>query len=166
MKKHIIQLTLLCSILILSACTNSYLPFERQLKVQQGNIITPSMVSQLKTGMTKKQVSFIMGTGVLENTFEQPRWDYIYTYQVGNHPMELRRVSVYFDKKGKVSRLKQDNVTDKSHIIPSSQTKQTKKSTASHSSTTSSKRGYNKTGASASGSPQLRGSSSASPNNP
>ena len=166
MKKQITQFALLlCSLLILSACTNTYLPFERPLKVQQGNVITPAMISQLKKGMTKNQVSFIMGTAVLENTFDEPRWDYIYTYQVGNHPMEIRRVSVYFDKKDKVSRIDQDNITDKEHAIPSSYTKKTEKS-SKNSSITSDKSSNNKSAASDAGKPQIKGSNNAKPNNP
>ena len=40
-----------------------------RITVQQGNVITQEMVDQLKPGMTRSQVAYIMGEPILRNTF-------------------------------------------------------------------------------------------------
>ena len=62
--KYIILISL---ILILSACS---MPKVHKIIIQQGNIVNQEMVDQLKPGMTKTQVAYIMGEPILKNTFE------------------------------------------------------------------------------------------------
>ena len=65
--------------------------------IQQGNLITQEMVSQLKPGMTKAQVLFIMGTPVLQNTFDDNRWVYLYVFDSRNQQIkEEKQMSIYF----------------------------------------------------------------------
>jgi outer membrane protein assembly factor BamE len=74
--------------------------------VQQGNIITPEMVAQLKVGMSQDEVQYILGAPVLQPTFDNPQWDYIYTYKAKNsRTVEEKRLSVYFNSAGKVSQI-------------------------------------------------------------
>ena len=42
---------------------------EYKIDIQQGNVLTQEMVSQLKPGLTKDQVRFILGTPVLMDMF-------------------------------------------------------------------------------------------------
>lgn len=46
--------------------------------IQQGNILTKEMVQQLKPGMTRRQVRYVLGTPLLNDPFHQERWDYPY----------------------------------------------------------------------------------------
>ncbi len=64
--------------------------------LQQGNLITQTMVDELKPGMTKEQVEFVLGRPVHLNTFNVDRWDYIYTMEdrEGNHTR--KHLSVVF----------------------------------------------------------------------
>lgn len=55
------------------------LPGVHHIQVRQGNLITQKMVNELKPGMTKRQVRFLLGTPLLIDTFHENRWDYIYT---------------------------------------------------------------------------------------
>ena len=48
---------------------------EYKIDVQQGNVLTQEMVSQLKPGLTKDQVRFLLGTPVLMDMFHANRWD-------------------------------------------------------------------------------------------
>ena len=64
--------------------------------IQQGNIITPEMVAELKPGMSKRQVRFILGTPLLIDIFHQERWDYPYTMKKRNEAMEIKHFSVFF----------------------------------------------------------------------
>lgn len=158
--KRITYIALLLSMLVLVGC-NTYLPFERKLKVQQGNIVTPHMVAKVKYGMTKQQVSFILGTAVLESTFASSRWDYVYTYQVGNDKMELRRVSIFFNKYGKVRLIQRMNNSGDKHTIPVAHSKKTEKA-ARHSSVPSEKMQNARSQPSASGKPRARGTQTSS----
>jgi len=73
------------------------LPFIHKIDIQQGNVLTQDMVGQLRKGMEKKQVQFIMGTPIILDTFNPMRWDYLYTYEHGGGHTERRRVTLVFD---------------------------------------------------------------------
>jgi len=78
------------------------------IEIQQGNYITQEMVSQLKRGMTKDQVRFVLGTPLVTDIFHDNRWDYVYWRQRAHQdPTEERRLSVYFED-GKLERLTGD----------------------------------------------------------
>lgn len=85
----------------LAACSFSLpklsIPRVYKMTVQQGNVITQEMIDQLKPGMTRSQVSFVMGEPVIRNTFDNDRWDYIYTIDIPGFFQEDRRLSLYFD---------------------------------------------------------------------
>ena len=72
------------------------LPFIHKIDVQQGNVVTQEMVGQLRPGMDKKKVQYIMGTPVIQDTFNANRWDYVYTFQTGGGNVESRRVTLVF----------------------------------------------------------------------
>jgi outer membrane protein assembly factor BamE len=60
--------------LTLSGCGNFGFPGVYRIDVEQGNIVTPEMIEQLKPGMTRRQVRFVMGTPLIEDTFNDNRW--------------------------------------------------------------------------------------------
>ena len=66
-------------------------------EIQQGNVVTQEQVNELKPGMTKRQVRFLLGTPMLSDVFHVDRWDYAYTFGIGSKPVEIRRVTVYFE---------------------------------------------------------------------
>lgn len=65
--------------------------------VQQGNVIDKEELDQLKVGMTKKQVKFLLGSPIIIDTFHKNRWDYVYTFRKGdNYILENRRMILLF----------------------------------------------------------------------
>ncbi len=68
-----------------------------RIDIRQGNHITQEMVTQLKPGMTRDQVRFILGTPLVADIFHAERWDYIYSFKPGRGEMQLRRFAVFFD---------------------------------------------------------------------
>lgn len=56
---------------------------EYKIDIQQGNVLTQDMVSQLRPGLTKDQVRFVLGSPVLMDMFHANRWDYVYRFQKG-----------------------------------------------------------------------------------
>jgi len=85
--------------LTLSACSIPSLQFPGVYKIdiQQGNIITQEMIDQLRPGMTKRQVIFVMGTPLVRDPFDQDRWDYVYSYQPGGGIRGQERVTMFFE---------------------------------------------------------------------
>jgi outer membrane protein assembly factor BamE len=65
--------------------------------IQQGNVVSQEQVNELKPGMSKRQVRFLLGTPMLADVFHANRWDYTYTQGVGSAPSEMRRVTVFFE---------------------------------------------------------------------
>lgn len=70
--------------LSLAGCSNFRFPWVHKINVQQGHIITQEMVDQLKIGMTKRQVRFVIGNSLLPNTFNDDRWEYPYSVRKGS----------------------------------------------------------------------------------
>lgn len=71
-----------------------FTPF--RINIQQGNFISQEMVSQLKVGMTREQVRFILGTPLVTDVFHKDRWDYPFRLQKGNGEITSSKVTVFF----------------------------------------------------------------------
>lgn len=85
--------------------------------IQQGNFVSEEMLAQLKVGMTRDQVRFILGTSLLTDIFHADRWDYPFRLAKGNGETTSSRVVVFFDKEGKVARFEGGNLpTEKEYI--------------------------------------------------
>lgn len=85
---------------LLSASCSSSLPSIKPYKmdIQQGNVVTSKMMLQLRPGMTKSQVRFIMGTPLIQDSFHKDRWDYFYQMRKDGKIIEQRRVILEFDQ--------------------------------------------------------------------
>jgi len=75
-----------------------------RMVIQQGNFISQEMVSQLKPGMTKEQVRFVLGTPLVTDIFHAERWDYVFFRETPNGKREQRNLSVVFEN-GKLARV-------------------------------------------------------------
>lgn len=103
MQKLLILISIIAS-LFLTACSSdpvvNRLPFVYRIDIQQGNVITQDMVDQLRPGMSKRQVQFILGAPLLVDPFHAQRWDYIYLYEPGSHGTSdttSQRLTLIFD---------------------------------------------------------------------
>lgn len=68
-----------------------------KLDVQQGNVVTQEMLDQLKPGMTRSQVRFVLGTALIADPFHADRWDYVYFFRKGREgEAEQRRLTLLF----------------------------------------------------------------------
>ena len=68
-----------------------------RMVIQQGNFISREMVSQLKPGMTKEQVRFVLGTPLVTDIFHADRWDYVFFRETADGKREQRNLSVVFE---------------------------------------------------------------------
>jgi outer membrane protein assembly factor BamE len=93
------RIFLLVLSLLVTACSPS-LPSIKPYKmpIQQGNLVTSKMMMQLKPGMTKTQVRFVMGTPLINDSFHKDQWDYFYQMEKDGAIIEKRRVILMFEK--------------------------------------------------------------------
>ena len=75
-----------------AACSPIY-----KLDIQQGNLFNKDTVDSLKPGMTKRQVTLVMGSPSVVSPFDQNRWDYVSTLRKGNGRMEQKDLTLYFE---------------------------------------------------------------------
>ena len=93
---------------LLTAACGLITPY--RIEIQQGNFVTQEMVAQLKPGLTRDQVRFVMGTPLVSDIFHEERWDYVFVRQRANSPdVEYRRIAVFFED-GKLKRVDGDVV--------------------------------------------------------
>ncbi len=79
-----------------------------KVDIQQGNVVTQDMIDQLRPGMTRQQVRFIMGNPLITDTFHANRWDYLYSIQPGGSPRQQERVSLVFNANDQLAGLAGD----------------------------------------------------------
>jgi len=86
-----LPISLICLVcLLISSCSI------HQIDIQQGNVVTPELAAQLKPGMDKKQVIFILGNPLITDIFHHDRWDYLYLLQPHKGVTERYHLSLYF----------------------------------------------------------------------
>jgi len=89
--------------LLLGACKSLEMPkvpgiTPYRMVIQQGNFISQEMVAQLKPGMTREQVRFVLGTPLVTDIFHADRWDYVFYRLASDGKREQRNLSVVFEK--------------------------------------------------------------------
>jgi outer membrane protein assembly factor BamE len=98
MKRLALSTILLVSALFSAGCVY-------KMNIQQGNYLVADSVSQLKEGMTRSQVRFLLGTPMVPDAFDESRWDYYYYFSSRRIKEPLkRRLTVYFQDE-KVQRI-------------------------------------------------------------
>ena len=98
MRKSLFSLSLLTSLTLVSCSTIlNNLPGVYTLEIQQGNIIDQAMIDQLRPGMNKRQVLYIMGSPMLDDVFHKNRWDYLYSNQPSGEDRVQKQVSLFFE---------------------------------------------------------------------
>ncbi|MGM0913842.1 MAG: outer membrane protein assembly factor BamE [Pseudomonadota bacterium] len=86
--------TLTAALLMASGC--SYFGVYKR-DIPQGNLVTAEMVEQLRTGMTRDDVVYVMGSPLLEAPFDASQWDYVFYLDKAYEDTERRRVTLTFD---------------------------------------------------------------------
>ena len=109
--QKIILIVICATAITLSACT------VHKLDIQQGNVMTPEMREQLKLGMSKRQVSFVLGSPLLIDPFHRDRWDYVYTFAKGRKTPEIQRMTLFFEG-DKLVRMEDDTLPSGTVLPP------------------------------------------------
>jgi outer membrane protein assembly factor BamE len=95
--------------LALGACAPPDLVKPYRIEIQQGNYVSQEMVAQLRPGMSKEQVRFVLGTPLVTDIFHADRWDYVYYRELPYGKREHRALQVHFEG-GKLVRVAGDVV--------------------------------------------------------
>lgn len=91
-----ILVPIFCLSILLAAAGCSNMPGIYRIDIRQGNYIDQALVDQLKPGMTRRQVQFLLGTPLIQDPFHANRWDYVYTLASDGKLVEERRLSLFF----------------------------------------------------------------------
>ena len=83
--------------LILFSCSSTDL---YRVTITQGTVFTQEDLDKLEVGMTKDQVSFVLGQPSFENFFEKNVWNYLYKISTGDEIDIERKVKIIFDDSG------------------------------------------------------------------
>ena len=81
---------LLASIVTSSACVY-------RLDIPQGNRIDAELIAQLETGMSARQVEFLLGEPAITDPYHPDVWHYVYFFKSGeNGSIEKRVMTLRF----------------------------------------------------------------------
>jgi len=72
------------------------IPGVYRIDIQQGNVVTQDMLNRLEKGMEKRKVRLVLGTPLITDTFNQERWDYLYSFQKGGGKRTTRHITLRF----------------------------------------------------------------------
>jgi len=82
-----------------SACSNLKFPGVYKIDIAQGNIVTQDLLDKLETGMQGNQVKYILGSPLVQDTFNPKRWDYYYSLKSGRtNQTKSSQVTVHFQE--------------------------------------------------------------------
>lgn len=105
--RPVLLTTLLAAITLASAACSTYDSTSRKIanaitpyriNIVQGNFVSREAAAQLREGMTRDQVQFLLGTPLLTDVFHANRWDYVFSFKRGNtQVVQQRRFTVFFD---------------------------------------------------------------------
>ena len=77
---------------LLAGCNLLYKP-----EVQQGVLLSPEMLANLKPGMTKRQVRLLLGSPPVNDVFHPERWDYVYSSSKSGEKVTPQHLALYFN---------------------------------------------------------------------
>lgn len=86
------QIKIILLTLLLASC--GLKPYK--MDIHQGNFITADMRAQLKLGMSKTQVRYVLGTPMVNDPFHDNRWDYVYRLEHRGKVTEQQRLTLNF----------------------------------------------------------------------
>ncbi len=89
-------LGVLATALLGAGCSSDQVPFVYRIDIPQGNVVTQEMLNRLEPGMSKQQVSLVMGTPLVVDPFHPDQWVYLYRLRQGGEAVEERRIELQF----------------------------------------------------------------------
>lgn len=82
---------------LLASCSAAPSITPHKIEIQQGNLIAPEMREKVKVGMSRAQVTAVLGTPLIADPFHARRWDYVYRLEQKGKLIRQQRLTLYFD---------------------------------------------------------------------
>ncbi|MEE4246346.1 MAG: outer membrane protein assembly factor BamE [Kangiellaceae bacterium] len=79
-----------------------------KMNIRQGNIVEQKFVDQLKPGMSKQQVEFLLGRPVVNDTFDDQTWYYLNNFRNGKTAEVTQVETVLYFKRNKLYKVTSD----------------------------------------------------------
>jgi outer membrane protein assembly factor BamE len=98
----------LIGLFILFSAQACVFPGVYRIDIPQGNLVDSEKLKEVEIGMEPRQVRYLLGTPLINDTFNQDRWDYYYSVTNGSKTEVKHHVSILFAQ-GKVIEIK-DNI--------------------------------------------------------
>lgn len=83
-------------IVLLLATLNAGCNLLYKPEVQQGVLLSPEMLANLKPGMTKRQVRLLLGSPPVNDVFHPERWDYLYFVSQSGEKVKPQQLALFF----------------------------------------------------------------------
>ena len=78
-----------------------------KLPIQQGNFLEQKDVDKLRPGMSRDQVLFVLGNPIVRSSFDDTRWEYVYTLRLGGDVTNQKKLTAFF-KQDSLERIEGD----------------------------------------------------------
>ena len=90
-----------------------WMPKPYKIPFEQGHLIEKDKIEQLKAGLTKEQVTFLLGTPTIVDVFRQDRWDYVYYDRINGEFSKPKNLTIIFANERVREIVSQNNVIAK-----------------------------------------------------
>jgi outer membrane protein assembly factor BamE len=96
--KKLVIATLTAAMLLSTGCVY-------RIDVPQGNFVEQKQIEQLRAGMSRAQVEYVLGSPMVEDAFDTNTWHYVYYLREGWNDPKQKDLTVRFvnDKLAQVS---------------------------------------------------------------
>ncbi|AVQ88305.1 MULTISPECIES: outer membrane protein assembly factor BamE [Gammaproteobacteria] len=95
-----------CLLTMLTAGCSTVEKVVYRIDVDQGNYLEQKDVAQLRQGMNKDQVLYLLGTPLLNDPFGSDTWYYVFRQQKGHDAPTQQTLVLSFDSQGLLSQIK------------------------------------------------------------
>lgn len=91
---------------LLSSC--GLFPEPYKIDIAQGNKFDEEQITQIKLGMTERQVKYLLGSPMIQDIFHADRWDYVYSFKAGKGEVQKKHLRLFFEQ-GVLQRIETPN---------------------------------------------------------
>jgi outer membrane protein assembly factor BamE len=88
-----------------------------RMPIQQGNHLDATTISQVKPGMTRAQVRYLLGTPMVPGGFSNERWDYDYYLKLRRMQSPYRTHATVYFKNDLVDHVNSDVKGDPAELV-------------------------------------------------
>ena len=68
-----------------------------KIDIPQGNYVEDNQVEKLRVDMTKEQVTFVLGSPMLVDSFDHDVWNYLYRFKTGRGEVTSKQLVLTFE---------------------------------------------------------------------